>query len=263
VSVDHYGGAARGWAEGATIVYGPIAWRLIERSPHPLNGRVVLDVGAGTGVASTCLVDAGARPVAADRSADMLSWRAAHRPAAVVADVCALPFGDGAVDDAVASFVLNHLEHPAVALAELVRVTRPGGAVLACVYANASRSEVRDAVDDAARREGWRVPSWYTDMKRTAVPVLGTDDAMADAARRAGLVDIVVDLGPVDVGVTEPEQLVDYRLGQAHFSAWLAGLDPRRAAEIRGRLVETIRPIMRPYLPIVVFLTARTARRDR
>jgi len=63
---------------------------------------------------------------------------------------------------------------------------------------------------------------------------------------------------PVDVGVIEPEQLVDYRLGQANYSAWLDQLDPRQSEEIRGRLVEAIRPIMQPYRPIVVFLSALT-----
>jgi hypothetical protein len=79
---------------------------------------------------------------------------------------------------------------------------------------------------------------------------------MARIAKQAGLVDGHVDERPVDVGVTEAEQLVDYRLGQAHFAGWLDTLDPCRAEEVRDRLVEAIRPIMVPYRPIVVFLSA-------
>ena len=256
MSVDHYAGAARRWAEGASLVYGPIARQLIATSPHPLAGHLVLDVGAGTGVATTSLLEVGARPVAADLSYDMLAWRARDRPPAVVADVCALPFAHRSADDTAAAFVLNHLVEPAAGLAEIVRVTRPGGAVLACLYANASKSEVRDTIDRTAQREGWTVPDWYIDIKREATPLLGTAEDMERTAKAAGLVDVAVDERPVDVAVTEAEQLVDYRLGQAHFAAWLDQLGPALAGEVRAHLAEAIRPIMAPYRPIVVFLTA-------
>jgi hypothetical protein len=80
---------------------------------------------------------------------------------------------------------------------------------------------------------------------------------MERVAEHAGLMDIVVDERAVDVGVTEPGQLVDYRLGQANYADWLGRMGPARAGQIRDRLIEEIRPIMQPYLPIVVFLAAR------
>ncbi|HEV2362458.1 MAG TPA: hypothetical protein VGS21_12205 [Acidimicrobiales bacterium] len=97
------------------------------------------------------------------------------------------------------------------------------------------------------------------EIKRVATPLLGTADEMERVARQAGLVDVVVDERPVDVGVTEAQQLVDYRLGQAHFAAWLDQLSPTRAEEVRVHLIEEIRSIMRPYRPIVVFLAAVAA----
>lgn len=258
MTVDHYNGAARRWAEGASLVYGPIADQLIATSPHPLLGRAVLDVGAGTGVASRALSQTGARPIALDLSPDMLAWQAADRPPAVAADICALPLRENAADDSVAAFVLNHLVDPAAGTAELVRVGRSGGAVLACVFANANRSEVRDAIDQAAQLVGWQIPDWYTEIKRIAVPLLGSAGQMERVAEQAGLVDIAVDERPVDVGVTQPEQLVAYRFGQAHYSAWLDQIGTQRAEEVQAQVVETIRPIMRPYRPIVVFLSALT-----
>jgi ubiquinone/menaquinone biosynthesis C-methylase UbiE len=256
VIVDHYAGAAQRWAEGASLVYGPIASRLVASSPHPVSGRTVLDVGAGTGVASIALAAAGAQPVAADLSHSMLAWQAENRPPAVVGDICALPIKDDGADDVVASFVLNHLVAPAAGFAELVRVTRPGGAVLACVFSNASQNDARDAIDRAAQQEGWQVPAWYADLKQTAVPLLGTPAEMERTARASGLVHVVVSEHPVEVGVTEPEQLVAYRLGQANFSDWLDGVESPQREEIRSRLVEAIRPIMQPYRPLVVFLSA-------
>src|ERR1700694_1887127 len=112
MTVDAYAGAARGWAMGAELVYGPIAAQLLDLCPHRLTGRVVLDVGAGTGAASALLSEHGARPVAVDFSREMLAWTAAPRPPGAVADVTALPLAAKAVDDSVAAFVLNHLTDP-------------------------------------------------------------------------------------------------------------------------------------------------------
>jgi len=239
------------------LVYRPIATELVARSPHPLTGRTVLDAGAGTGAASTALASVGAHPVATDFSWDMLAWEAEDRPPCAVADVRALPVATAAVDDTVAAFVLNHLLDPAAGFAELVRVTRPGGAVLVSVFSNASQSDVRDRVDELAMEEGWQVPDWYQEMRNKAAPLLGSAADMEAAARTAGLVDVAVDEQAVDVGVTEPEQLVAYRFGQAQFAPWLDRIGPERAGEFRRRTVEAIRPIMEPYCPIVVFLAAR------
>ena len=258
MTADRYAGAGRRWAHGAALVYGPIAAELVAMSPHPLTGRTVLDAGAGTGAVSAVLVARHAHPIAMDLSSDMLAWNARTRPPCAVGDIRALPVRNGRADDAVAAFVLNHLTEPSAGLAELVRVTRPGGAVLAAVFSNASRSEARDRVDAVARDAGWQVPDWYVELKATATPVLGTASAMGAAARTAGLADIVVEERPVDVGVTEPGQLVSYRLGQPPFASWLDRIGPRRATGIAAHAAAAIRPIMQPYLPIVVFLVGTT-----
>jgi ubiquinone/menaquinone biosynthesis C-methylase UbiE len=257
VKADQYAGAGRRWARGATLVYGPIAAELVAMSPHPLAGRTVLDAGAGTGAVSSALAALGAHPVAMDLSIDMLAWNARARPPCAVADIRVLPVPAARVDDAVAAFVLNHLVQPSAGLAELVRVTRPGGAVLAAVFSNASRSQARDRIDAVAQEAGWQVPDWYVELKTTAIPVLGSAEAMGTAANAAGLVDIVAEERPVDVGVTEPGQLVSYRLGQPLFASWLDRIGSRRASHLASHAAEVIRPIMQPYRPIVVFLVAR------
>jgi ubiquinone/menaquinone biosynthesis C-methylase UbiE len=256
VTTDLYAGAAVGWAQGATLVYGPIARELVATIPHPLSGRTVLDVGAGTGAASDVLVEYGARVVATDLSADMLGWQAATRPPAVLADAARLPLAQQAVDDVVAAFLLNHLTEPATALAELARVTRPHGAVVACVFSNTSVSPVRDALDRAAQAAGWRVPGWYGELRATVLPILGSVEAMAGLARSVGLRSIEAVERAVDVGVTTAEQLVDYRLGQAQFVDWLRELGPRRTAVVKAHLAELIHPMMEPYRPVVIFLSA-------
>lgn len=259
MNTDHYAGTGHRWATGAVLVYAPIVSDLVTMCPHPLAGRTVLDVGAGTGVANAALADAGAHPLAMDLSFDMLAWEARRRPPCAVADIRALPVADDSVDDSVAAFVLNHLVDPEAGFAELVRVTRPGGAVLAAVYSNESQSQVRDRVDELAAEAGWKMPDWYGRLKACTAPLLGSTGAMEAAAASAGLVDVVVEERAVDVGVTEATDLVRYRLGQAHFTGWLEKLGGQRADEVRRRIAVGIAPIMEPYRPIVVFLASRVA----
>lgn len=252
---DHYAGAGEGWARGAANVYRPLAVDLVAAVPHPVAGRTVLDAGAGTGLVSDALRAAGARAVALDRSPDMLRRRPADLPA-VVADLRLVPLRDAAVDDALGAFVLNHLPEPEVALRELRRVVRPGGAVLATVYANSFSSPLRDAVDEAAFARGYRYPEWYRRLREEYAPRLGSVDRMAAAARSAGLTPVDVVEYAADLGLDRAEDLVDYRLGQAHCTDWLAGLPAGRRAEVRAAALAAVEPIMQPYRPGVVRLVA-------
>lgn len=60
----------------------------------------------------------------------------------------------------------------------------------------------------------------------------------------------------VDVGVTDPRQLVRYRLGQPAFAPWLDAIGPARAAAFADEAVKAVGDGTRPYLPRVVFLSA-------
>lgn len=256
MTTDHYSRSGERWALGAELVYGPISAELVGSSPHPLAGRTVLDAGAGTGAASAALCSRRARPVAVDLSAGMLAWRAASRPPCAVADIRALPLGTGSVDDAVAAFVLNHLTDPDAGLAELARVTRPAGAVLAAVFGNDSDSQARDRIDAAALAAGWQVPDWYRRMKAAATPILGTAAAMSAAARAAGFTAVHAEERHADVGVTQPGQLVRYRLSNPIFADWLDAIGPRSAQAFALRAENAVGSAMAPFRPAVVFLRA-------
>jgi ubiquinone/menaquinone biosynthesis C-methylase UbiE len=256
VPADRYARSGERWALGAELVYGPVATELVASSPHPLTGRIVLDAGAGTGAASAALRRHGARALAVDLSAGMLAWRAASRPPSAVADIRVLPLRTGCVDDAIAAFVLNHLTDPGVGLAELARVTRPAGAVLAAVFGNDSHSAARDRIDAAAVAAGWQVPARYRRMKSEAAPILGTAAAMAAAARAAGFTAVSAEERTVDVGVTHPRQLVHYRLGNPAFAAWLDAIGPGSAQSFAVQAEEAVGTAMEPYRPVVVFLRA-------
>lgn len=253
---DSYAGAAPGWAAGATKVYGPLARDLVAHAPHPLEDRLVLDVGAGTGAGSAALRSAGARPVAVDLSHEMLSWEQSSRPPSAVSDILTLPFPAESFDDVVAAFVLNHVAEPVAGLRELARVSRTGGVILATAYSTQSASEARDRVDGVARARGWEPPSWYLSLKTTMAPLLGSAASMQAAARQAGLAEAAAGERQVDTGVCTAEELVDYRFGQAHFAEFLASLTAGELDALRHAALAAAEPVMAPYRPIVVFLAA-------
>jgi SAM-dependent methyltransferase len=254
-----YDQAAAGWGEGASLVYRPLAGVLVAVSPVGLAGRLVLDVGAGTGAVSQALRAAGARPLAVDQSHAMLAWRRGERPAAVAGDVLALPVRDAAAGGAVAAFVLSHLEDPVAALAELRRVVAPGGPVLSSVYSNAEQTEVKETVDAVAAAWGWTPPDWYLALRARTAPRLGTPDGMAAAAAAAGLDAVHAEERWVDVGVRTPEQQVAYRLGQAHVASFLAALPPSERHRLRRAAVAAVAAAdLGPLRPAVILLAART-----
>lgn len=109
--------------------------RALDRALGDVAGRTVLDVGAGEGRLAAELAARGARVVAVDRSADMLTAAGtAHGSAPgfdrVRADAMALPFPDGSFDVAVAVTVLCFAEEPQAMARELTRVARPGERVV-------------------------------------------------------------------------------------------------------------------------------------
>lgn len=100
-------------------------------------GRRVLDAGCGLGPLSAALRERGAIVTGIDASAGMLALarrRLGEDVALNRVDLNdRLPFEDGAFDDVVASLVLHYLRDWGPPLAELRRVLRPGGRLLASV----------------------------------------------------------------------------------------------------------------------------------
>jgi SAM-dependent methyltransferase len=100
-------------------------------------GRRILDAGCGSGPLSAALRDRGAVVTGIDASAGMLALarrRLGDETDLHVVDLRdRLPFADGAFDDVVASLVLHYLQDWGPTLAEIRRVLRPGGRLIASV----------------------------------------------------------------------------------------------------------------------------------
>ncbi|MFE1857926.1 class I SAM-dependent methyltransferase [Streptomyces anandii] len=100
-------------------------------------GRRILDAGCGAGALSAALRERGATVTGIDTSPAMLALagrRLGDDAELHLADLGGpLPFDDGTFDDVVASLVLHYLEDWGPALAEMRRVLRPGGRLIASV----------------------------------------------------------------------------------------------------------------------------------
>lgn len=94
--------------------------------------RTVLEVGCGEGeLAARMSTELGAEVIAVDQSARMVELTRARGIDARVADVQGLPFEDGSFDVAVAAWMLFHVADLDRGLAEIARVLRPGGRLVA------------------------------------------------------------------------------------------------------------------------------------
>jgi demethylmenaquinone methyltransferase/2-methoxy-6-polyprenyl-1,4-benzoquinol methylase len=112
-------------------------WRRATRQALRLApGERCLDLAAGTAVSSVELARSGADVVASDFSLGMLREGITRGVPLVAGDAMALPFADGTFDAVTISFGLRNVADPAVALAELARVTRPGGRLVVCEFSH-------------------------------------------------------------------------------------------------------------------------------
>lgn len=107
---------------------------------HLVSGASVLEVGCGTGddaIALAQIVGPSGQVTAIDRSQTMLQEAiASTQPLAlpiefVLADAQQLPFADHTFDGARVDRTLQHIADPAVVIAEMARVVRPGGWIVA------------------------------------------------------------------------------------------------------------------------------------
>ena len=102
-------------------------------APHA-EGREVLEVGCGTGLILQRLARVARRAVGVDLSPGMLAAARERGLDVHEANATTLPFDDASFDVTCSFKVLAHVEDIEAALAEMARVTRPGGVVVAEFY---------------------------------------------------------------------------------------------------------------------------------
>jgi demethylmenaquinone methyltransferase/2-methoxy-6-polyprenyl-1,4-benzoquinol methylase len=113
------------------------AWRnTTVEAAGPIEGRVVVDACCGTGDLSAAFARHGAHVVGVDFTPEMLQRarpklaRSGESAVFLHGDALALPVRSGIADVASVAFGVRNLADARAGLAELARVTRPGGRVL-------------------------------------------------------------------------------------------------------------------------------------
>ena len=221
----------------------PLAEAFLAWFAAPAAGRW-LDVGCGTGALTEAVLDA-TNPVAVvgiDSSPDFLSVAqtriADPRARFEVGDARALPATSDGYDAVVSGLVLHFVPEPRLAVAEMVRATRPGGAVGAYVW---------DIPGEMQRtRYFWEAvaatdPDAASLDPRAHFPIC-RPEPLAGLFRAAGLDDVAVD------AIDQPlvfrnfdEFWVPHTMpGPAAAQRYVSGLDAERKAALRERLRATL-----------------------
>jgi SAM-dependent methyltransferase len=124
-------GVAEAYARSfAGLCAGAVPWLL---DGLPPGGRV-LDVGTGTGTLALAARTDGHEVVAVEPDPEMAALARDALGEVVVGGLPDLPLPDAAFDAVVASFVLNHVDDPRAAAADLARVGAPGAVVRATIW---------------------------------------------------------------------------------------------------------------------------------
>jgi len=115
--------------------------RAVARAVDAQPGARVLDLAAGTGSSSVPFAAAGAFVVPCDFSLGMLRvgkhGKHGHSELSFVGgDALRLPFADASFDAVTISFGLRNVSDTEAALAEMARVTRPGGRLVVCEFSH-------------------------------------------------------------------------------------------------------------------------------
>ena len=124
-------------------------WRIATtKAIAPRKGMRVLDLAAGTGTSSAAIAKHGAHVVAADFSEGMLAeGRKRHAGNDLIefvfADATALPFEDNSFDAATISYGLRNVHQPRKALAEMLRVVKPGGRIVIAEFSTPPSQAIR------------------------------------------------------------------------------------------------------------------------
>lgn len=198
-----------------------------------------LDVGCGTGALTEMIIE-HANPdsvIGMDRSPEyVVHTRARINETCArfeIGDAQSMPFDTASRDAAVSGLVMNFVSQPSQMLAEMVRVTRPGGIVAAYVWDYAGKMELMRYFWDAAVS----LNSAATELDEGRRFPICQPAPLAELFKQAGLRE--VEVRPIDVA-TDFRDFDDYWSpflgGQGPAPGYAVSLSEARRAELRERV---------------------------
>ena len=145
------------------------------------SGGIAADIGCGSGFITEGLIRARLHVIAVDQSEAMLAEMKSKF--ADIADIDyhrgdaeQLPISDGSVDYVFANMYLHHVEKPSIAIKEMARILKPGGALVITDLDNHTFEFLRDEHHD--RWLGFNrqyIRQWFTEagLRRVAIDCVG------------------------------------------------------------------------------------------
>jgi SAM-dependent methyltransferase len=218
-----------------------------------VSDQRVLDVGCGPGALTAELVRriGPAAVSAVDPSEPFVAAARERHPQVSVTRASAeqLPFADETFDAALAQLVVHFMSDPSAGVAEMRRVTRRDGVVVACVWDHAGGQGPLSAF--------WEVATGLDPEVADESALVGSREGdLARLFESAGLRD--VEETALSVSLEHPsfdEWWEPYTFGVGPAGAYVAGLDSQRRAQLREHCREAL-----PDAPFVLTARAWTAR---
>jgi SAM-dependent methyltransferase len=190
------------------------------------RGKSVLEVGCGTGCDLSMFGRHGARVVGVDltpNSAALAAQRLRHHGAAglvMVGDCEQLPFDDDIFDLVYSWGVIHHTPNTERAVAEIIRVAKPGGSVTVMIYNRRSLVALQAYLVYGLLRGQPRKA--VRDIIAAHLESPGTKAFTIEEGRR-------LFSGLEHIAITPVVTIYDLRMGRNHFlPAWLGSVLPRR-----------------------------------
>lgn len=193
------------------------------------TGHRIVDVGCGSGVLTEELARrVGADHVAGADPSPLLDACAERVPGADLKRAAAedLPWPDDSFDAALAQLVVHFMNDPEAGIAEMARVTHPGGVVAASTWDFSG---------------GMKLLGTYWESAKALEPGAESESSAFDEARldalwrQAGLGDVVVDALVVSTRYEDFDELWDtFLLGVGPAGQHLAAQPPERQSAIRA-----------------------------
>ncbi len=208
----------------------------------------MIDVGCGAGRHSFEAFRRGADVIAFDQSASDLNdvdeilqamkeqgeVPASARAEAVKGDALDLPFADGTFDCVIASEILEHVPEDHRAIAELVRVLKPGGALAITVPRWLPERVCWALSDEYHANEGGHIRIYRADELRGKVLAHGLRMTHTPPCARAARAVLVAEVRCRDVEFgASPGDRLPPAAGVGHGQQAVADPDRRVAAESR------------------------------